>query len=238
MNENTLERDWVQLSSAPNRQRDWVQLSGAPNRQRAFSWLVVFGVLAVDPLVILAICKYTTGLVSPWLFVVFGILGIACLVGVGWSCLQLSAPQPNVYLAPAVIRSGESFSIRWELPSGLNPREISCHLVGTTVQVQQENIFFAVLDLLNAISPSPGSKTLSGPSRCVRTYLDEVLFAVSDTSIQREGIVRLQKTVEPPVEEDAERFYHIVVRTSRGWMRKFQYPVTVQTGKGSGSSLT
>jgi hypothetical protein len=226
MNENTLEQDWVQLS-------------GAPNRQRAFSWLLVFGVLAVQPLVTLAIFKYATGVVFPWLFVLlFGILGIACLVGVGWSCLQLTTPQPNVYLAPAVIRSGESFSIRWELPTGINPGEISCHLVGTTVQVQQESILFAILDLLNAISPSPGSQTHSGVSRCVRTYLDKVLFAVSDTSIQREGIVRLQKMVEPPCEEDAERFYHIVVRTSRGWMRKFRYPVTVQAGEGSGSSLT
>jgi hypothetical protein len=227
MNENTLEQDWVQLS-------------GAPNRQIAFSWLLAFGMLAVLPLVTVAIFKYAIGVVFPWLFVLlFGILGIACLVGVGWSCLQLSTPLPNVYLAPAVIRSGESFSIRWELPTGLNPGEISCHLVGTTVQVQQENILFVVLDLLSAISPSPGSKTPSGVNRCVRTYLDDVLFAVSDTSIQREGIVRLQKTVEPPFEEDVESFYHnIVVRTSRGWMRKFRYPVTVQAGEGSGSSLT
>ena len=103
--------------------------------------------------------------------------------------------------------------------SGKTMRSENC------VELHPQSIWWTALNVLSKIDASYVGKSHGGPNRRLRVYLDEVLVTISDTNTQREGTVQLQKIVEPPQEQDGDCYYDIVVRTSRGRVRKFVFPV-------------
>ena len=106
---------------------DWVQLSNLPAERRTFYPRLVF--LAICILIFANEFSRSGFVLGPLLF--FAVM--AALV-VGFAFFRRIAPAPELFVPrSAKIRPGESFPVRWRLPSGVAAGELSCYFLGEKV---------------------------------------------------------------------------------------------------------